>query len=109
MDLSLQNKTFIILISLTDPYGMRKESSTILTGNDRYEGFGIDIIDRISHILGFNYTLQVESDYGSKNKDTGRWSGMLGKLMADVSIGSSSNLFYLYSFVRLLRLKSLNL
>ncbi|KMQ97642.1 glutamate ionotropic kainate 2 [Lasius niger] len=87
VDLSLQNKTFIVLISLTAPYGMEKESSTILTGNERYEGFGIDIIDRISHILGFNYTLQVESDYGSENKKTGKWSGMLGKIMAEVSIG----------------------
>ncbi|XP_011138744.1 glutamate receptor ionotropic, kainate 2-like isoform X1 [Harpegnathos saltator] len=83
VELSLQNKTFIVLISLTPPYGMRKESWTMLSGNDRYEGFGIDIIHRISEILGFNYTLQVESDYGSLNKYTGRWSGMLGKIIAE--------------------------
>ena len=82
---TLQNKTFIVLISLTSPYGMQKESYTTLSGNDRYEGFAIDIIQLISEILGFNYTLQVESDYGSP-KD-GKWSGMLGKIMADVSIG----------------------
>ncbi|XP_029165094.1 glutamate receptor ionotropic, kainate 2-like isoform X2 [Nylanderia fulva] len=82
-DLSLQNKTFIILISLTHPYGMQKESSTILSGNDRYEGFGVDIIERISKILGFNYTLQVEAQTGSENPITGKWSGMLGKLMND--------------------------
>lgn len=84
VELSLQNKTFIVLISLTAPYGMETQSSMTLSGNERYEGFGIDIIDRISQILGFNYTLQVESDYGSKKN--GKWSGMLGKIINDVSI-----------------------
>nr|XP_012232574.1 PREDICTED: glutamate receptor ionotropic, kainate 2-like [Linepithema humile]XP_012232575.1 PREDICTED: glutamate receptor ionotropic, kainate 2-like [Linepithema humile] len=78
---SLQNKTFIVLISLTHPYGYQKESWTKLIGNDRYEGFAIDIIQQISEILGFNYTLQVESDYGSLKN--GKWSGMLGKIMSD--------------------------
>lgn len=84
VELSLQNKTFIVLISLTAPYGMETQSSMTLSGNERYEGFGIDIIDRISQILGFNYTLQVESDYGAKKN--GKWSGMLGKIINDVSI-----------------------
>lgn len=83
---SMQNKTLIVLISLTPPYGMQKESATILSGNERYEGFGIDIIQKISDILDFNYTLQVEPNYGSKDKKTGKWIGMLGKIMDDVSI-----------------------
>ncbi|XP_072745109.1 glutamate receptor ionotropic, kainate 2 isoform X2 [Anoplolepis gracilipes] len=83
IELSLQNQTFTVLIALTDPYGMEKESSTTLSGNERYEGFGIDIIDRISQILGFNYTLQVESSTGAKNNRTGKWSGMLGKIIND--------------------------
>ncbi|XP_032677546.1 glutamate receptor ionotropic, kainate 2-like isoform X2 [Odontomachus brunneus] len=83
MELSLQNKTFVVLISLTPPYGMQKESWTTLSGNERYEGFGIDIIQQISEILGFNYTLQEESDYGSLNKNTEKWSGMLGKIIAE--------------------------
>ncbi|XP_018404443.1 PREDICTED: glutamate receptor ionotropic, kainate 2-like [Cyphomyrmex costatus] len=79
--LNIQNKTFTVLISLTSPYGMQKESMTTLSGNERYEGFAVDIIQAISTILEFNYTLQVEADYGSL-KD-GKWSGMLGKIMAD--------------------------
>lgn len=81
---SLQNKTFVVLISLTAPYGMETQSSRTLSGNERYEGFGIDIIDRISQILGFNYTLQVEPNTGTKKN--GKWSGMLGKIINDVSI-----------------------
>lgn len=83
---TIQNRTLIVLISLTKPYGMQKESTITLSGNDRYEGFAIDIIDEISKKLEFNYTLEVEGDYGKKNPTTGKWSGMLGKIIAGVSI-----------------------
>jgi len=83
--LNIQNKTFIVLISITAPYSMIKESMDTLSGNERYEGFAVDIIQEISQILKFNFTLQVESsDYGSLKN--GKWTGMLGKIMADVSI-----------------------
>lgn len=66
---------------------MLKQSSTITTGNDRYEGFAIDIIQEMSKMLGFNYTFEVQSDnmYGSYNNATGKWNGMLGKIIARVS------------------------
>ncbi|KAI4498716.1 hypothetical protein M0802_006183 [Mischocyttarus mexicanus] len=90
-ELSLQNKTFLVLISMTKPYGMVKESATMLSGNERYEGFGIDIIEELSKSLGFNYTFEVQIDsvYGSYINKTGKWSGMLGKIIegrADLAI-----------------------
>ncbi|XP_011690717.1 PREDICTED: glutamate receptor ionotropic, kainate 2-like isoform X2 [Wasmannia auropunctata] len=88
---SLRDKHFLVLISLTQPYGMLKESSSILIGNDRYEGFAIDIIQHISEMLGFNYTFEVQIDkaYGSFNNVTKKWDGMLGKIIdnkADLAI-----------------------
>ncbi|CAK9800338.1 Glutamate receptor ionotropic, kainate 2 [Anthophora plagiata] len=84
VELSLQNKTFIILIAISHPYGMLKESADMMTGNDRYEGFGIDIIVELSKMLGFNYTFEVQGDnvYGSYSKKLKRWTGMLGKIIA---------------------------
>ncbi|XP_028050144.1 glutamate receptor ionotropic, kainate 2 isoform X2 [Monomorium pharaonis] len=81
---SLRNQHFIILISLTDPYGMLKESTDVITGNERYEGFAIDIIQEMSMLLGFNYTFEVQTDnaYGSFNNVTKKWNGMLGKIIA---------------------------
>ncbi|XP_046833822.1 glutamate receptor ionotropic, kainate 2-like isoform X3 [Vespa crabro] len=83
-ELSLQNRTFLVLISMTKPYGMVKESAAMLSGNERYEGFGIDIIQELSKSLGFNYTFEVQTDsvYGSYINKTGKWSGMIGKIMA---------------------------
>ncbi|XP_031827369.1 glutamate receptor ionotropic, kainate 2 isoform X2 [Nomia melanderi] len=84
IELSLQNRTFIVLIAISHPYGMLKKSAEMMTGNDRYEGFGIDIIQELSKMLGFNYTFEVQSDnvYGSLNKVTKKWSGMLGRIIA---------------------------
>ncbi|KYN07451.1 Glutamate receptor, ionotropic kainate 2 [Cyphomyrmex costatus] len=91
IDKSLRDKHFLVLISLTQPYGMLKESSSRIIGNDRYEGFAIDIIQEMSKMLGFNYTFEVQIDkaYGSFNNITKKWDGMLGKIIsgeADLAI-----------------------
>ncbi|KAK7863959.1 hypothetical protein R5R35_000076 [Gryllus longicercus] len=82
---SLMNRTFIVLIALTNPYGMRKEKTIQLRGNDRYEGYGVDIINDLSMMLGFNYTLEIQHDnkYGSRDPKTGEWDGMLRRIMDD--------------------------
>ncbi|XP_076391777.1 glutamate receptor ionotropic, kainate 2 isoform X2 [Megachile rotundata] len=84
IEFSLQNKTFIVLIAISHPYGMLKQSAETMVGNDRYEGFGIDIIQELSKMLGFNYTFEVQADnvYGSRSPKTKKWSGMLGKIIA---------------------------
>ena len=46
---------------------MLKESAEILKGNDRFEGFVVDVIDEVSKLLGFKYVFQMVRDgnYGS--------------------------------------------
>ncbi|XP_066246537.1 glutamate receptor ionotropic, kainate 2-like [Euwallacea similis] len=87
---SMRNRTFVVVISLTEPYGMLKETSENLVGNDRYEGFSIDLIHELSLIEGFNYTFIVQHDGKNGNKEAnGQWSGMIGKVMygaADMAI-----------------------
>lgn len=70
----------------TPPYGMLKDSAQQLTGNDRFEGFGIDLIHELSLMLGFNYTFQLQEDgvYGSINNVTKEWSGMVRELIDEV-------------------------
>lgn len=66
---------------------MLKETSTTLLGNDRFEGFCIDIIYELSQMLYFNYTYEIQDDgaYGNPDK-TGKWSGMIGKIIDGVGI-----------------------
>lgn len=88
---SLQNKTFIVLTALSDPYGMLRQSSVALKNNERFEGFGVELIHELSLMLGFNYTfeLQLDNVYGSYNNVTKKWNGMIEKLLnkrADLAI-----------------------
>ncbi|XP_050679076.1 glutamate receptor ionotropic, kainate 2-like isoform X2 [Leptidea sinapis] len=76
----MKNKTFKVLISKTGPYAFVKESSQKLEGNDRYEGFTIDLIEKIADILGFSYEFEVETDYGTLDPVTKKWDGMVLKL-----------------------------
>ena len=60
------------------------------TGNDRYEGYNVDLVESIAQILGFNYTIRIVEDgkYGSYDKATDSWNGMIGELLSQV--------FYIY-------------
>lgn len=62
---------------------MLKESETQLYGNEQYEGFGIDLIEEMAALTGFNYTFTLQEDKknGVKDPVTGKWSGMIGKLI----------------------------
>lgn len=82
---SLKNKTLVVVTVINPPYGILKDTVVPLKGNDQYEGFGIELIEKLAARLGFNYTFVIREDkaYGSRNKDTGEWDGMIGMLMND--------------------------
>ncbi|XP_066156100.1 glutamate receptor ionotropic, kainate 2 isoform X4 [Euwallacea fornicatus] len=87
----IQNKTFIVTTILSSPYVMRKEASEKLTGNAQFEGYAVDLIHEISRTLGFNYTIKLAPDgrYGSLNRQTNEWDGMIRELLdqkADLAI-----------------------
>ncbi|XP_050732988.1 glutamate receptor ionotropic, kainate 2-like isoform X3 [Eriocheir sinensis] len=79
----LHNKTLIVSFAFNDPYIMLKESPIQLTGNDRFEGFCIDLLNHIAGILKFKYELVPvpENAYGSRNKTTNKWNGMMKELI----------------------------
>lgn len=70
----------------SSPYCMRKDSSEKLTGNAQFEGYSLDLIHEISKILGFNYTFRLVPDgkYGSLNRETKEWDGMMKELLDQV-------------------------
>ena len=76
-----------ICIFQTKPYASLKDSLTKRIGNDRFEGYTIDIIEELSKMRGFNYTFVVQEDknYGTYNNVTGEWNGMIGKIRSRVS------------------------
>ncbi|XP_076373999.1 glutamate receptor ionotropic, kainate 2-like isoform X2 [Tachypleus tridentatus] len=88
--LLMQNKSLIVTTVINPPYTMLKESAELLGGNDRYEGYCVDIIHELSKQLGFSYRFKLVNDnaYGIKNEE-GEWNGMIGELIrgeADIAI-----------------------
>lgn len=53
-----------------------------LEGNDRWEGFVIDLVAELSQHLGFEYVIKhvADSRHGSEQPD-GTWSGMIGEIV----------------------------
>lgn len=69
-----------------NPYVMHKKSDKELVGNDRFEGYCLDLLKELSNILGFTYEVRLVADgkYGAQN-DKGEWNGMVRELIDHVS------------------------
>uniref|UniRef100_A0AAR2KY33 Glutamate receptor n=1 Tax=Pygocentrus nattereri TaxID=42514 RepID=A0AAR2KY33_PYGNA len=80
---TLFNTTLIITTILENPYVMLKSNYQDLQGNDRYEGFCVDMLKELADILKFKYRIKLVSDgvYGVSGAN-GTWTGMVGELIA---------------------------
>ncbi|KAG7262846.1 hypothetical protein CRUP_035905 [Coryphaenoides rupestris] len=79
---SLANRSLVVSTILEEPYVMLKKSDKALVGNDRFEGFCIDLLKELANILGFSYEIRLVPDgkYGSQD-DKGQWNGMVRELI----------------------------
>ncbi|VDP06034.1 unnamed protein product [Soboliphyme baturini] len=90
---SLLNRTRIITTIINEPFFMLKKDAALYEGNDRFEGYCVDLAKLISEkIENFPYIIRPVKDnqYGVADQD-GRWSGMIGELIrgeADAAIAS---------------------
>uniref|UniRef100_A0A8C4QTL6 Glutamate ionotropic receptor kainate type subunit 5 n=1 Tax=Eptatretus burgeri TaxID=7764 RepID=A0A8C4QTL6_EPTBU len=89
---SLVNRTLIVTSIVENPYLMLKENHKQLRGNDRYQGFCVDLLQEIAAILRFRYAIRLVSDgiYGAPEPN-GSWTGLVGELIqgkADLAVAS---------------------
>ncbi|XP_053113161.1 glutamate receptor 2 isoform X2 [Hemicordylus capensis] len=87
----LENKTIIVTTILESPYVMMKKNYDTLDGNERYEGYCVDLAAEIAKHCGFKYRLTIVADgkYGARDPETKIWNGMVGELVygkADIAI-----------------------
>ncbi|KAK3551646.1 hypothetical protein QTP70_020853, partial [Hemibagrus guttatus] len=88
---SLTNRTLYVSTILEEPYVMFKKSDKPLHGNDRFEGYCIDLLRELANILGFVYEVRLVEDgkYGAQEESTGQWNGLVRELMdhkADLAV-----------------------
>ncbi|KAI4875925.1 hypothetical protein NFI96_007508 [Prochilodus magdalenae] len=73
------------------PYVMYKRNYVQLEGNDRYEGYCVDLASEIAKHVGIKYKLSIVADgkYGARDPETRTWNGMVGELVygrADIAV-----------------------
>ncbi|XP_050526853.1 glutamate receptor ionotropic, kainate 2-like isoform X2 [Daktulosphaira vitifoliae] len=85
-----KNKTFIVATKITEPYFMLKEGHAKLIGNDKYEGYVVDLIQQIAEEINITYEFQVKNHgNGKRDPKTGKFDGIIGEvqeLRADMGV-----------------------
>ncbi|XP_049799214.1 glutamate receptor ionotropic, kainate 2-like [Schistocerca nitens] len=83
----------LIVSSRLDPPYLRMKAPTTppRVGNDRYEGYSMDLIANIAELLNFTFEFKLAPDgeYGTYDKRKGTWNGLVGELIngrADLAI-----------------------
>jgi len=82
---SMKGKHLVVTtIQRGEPFLSLKSDHSALSGNDRYEGYLVDLINLLADKLGFSFTLQMVGDgkYGQAGPDPGKWSGMIGEVIS---------------------------
>ncbi|XP_023399152.1 glutamate receptor ionotropic, kainate 2 isoform X4 [Loxodonta africana] len=90
---SLSNRSLIVTTILEEPYVLFKKSDKPLYGNDRFEGYCIDLLRELSTILGFTYEIRLVEDgkYGAQDDANGQWNGMVRELIDHKSVLVKNN------------------
>ncbi|KAM6970057.1 glutamate receptor ionotropic, kainate 4-like [Aplochiton taeniatus] len=80
---SVFNTTLTITTILENPYVMLRSDHQRLEGNERYEGFCVDVLRELAELLRFSYRLELVADgvYGVAEAN-GTWTGMVGELIS---------------------------
>ena len=67
---------------------MRRPNFQALSGNERFEGFCVDMLRELAELLRFRYRLRLVEDglYGAPEPN-GSWTGMVGELINRVRRG----------------------
>nr|CAD7455230.1 unnamed protein product [Timema tahoe] len=81
-DTGTMNVTLVVITILQIPYVMMHYDKNY-TGNARFYGFCVDLLDRLSRDVGFDYILDLVPDkkYGAQDPETGEWNGMVLQLI----------------------------
>jgi len=81
---SIGGRDLTVVTAEHEPWLKLKDDSDSREGNDRFEGFVMDLLHLLENRTGsrFEVSLQEDGRYGALDENTGRWSGMIGSVMS---------------------------
>lgn len=64
---------------------MLKENHADLEGNDKYEGYVVDLIEKIAKEINITYEFSLTNEgNGKRDKKTNKWNGIIGQVQSMV-------------------------
>ncbi|XP_043385657.1 glutamate receptor 4 isoform X6 [Chelonia mydas] len=80
---AIENRTVVVTTILEAPYVMFKKNHDTFEGNDKYEGYCVDLASEIAKHIGIKYKIAIVPDgkYGARDPETKIWNGMVGELV----------------------------
>ncbi|XP_071786751.1 glutamate receptor 4-like [Asterias amurensis] len=84
-----KNKTYLVTSVIEPPYLMLKEPRHLYFGNNRYQGYAIDLLEEIVKKTPFKYKINLVHDKAYGIPINGTWNGMVGELVdgkADLAV-----------------------
>lgn len=86
---AIKNQMLRVTVAKTSPYIMYRSNHTDFVGNNRYEGYCIDLLNKLAKKLQFKYQIQEVADGQYGKIVNGSWNGMVKELLdrkADLAI-----------------------
>ncbi|XP_016946037.3 glutamate receptor ionotropic, kainate 2 isoform X1 [Drosophila suzukii] len=80
-DFSVQRKVYTVVTHYEEPYFMMKEDHENFRGREKYEGYAVDLIRKLSELLDFDYEFMIVNGNGKYNPETKQWDGIIRKLI----------------------------
>ncbi|XP_061165181.1 glutamate receptor ionotropic, kainate 3-like [Saccostrea echinata] len=79
----LRGRTIKVVTIIEEPFVMFKKGHENRTGNDRFEGYCVELLQKLSETLDFKFELYLVHDnkFGARLPN-GQWNGMVGEVLA---------------------------
>ncbi|KAF2904859.1 hypothetical protein ILUMI_01330 [Ignelater luminosus] len=80
---SLQKQKIIVSTKIVNPYFMyRNKSHSSEDTRSKYEGYVVDLIERISEELNFTYEFIISDANGNYDENSQTWNGVIGDVVS---------------------------
>ncbi|KAL9929272.1 glutamate receptor IIA isoform 1-T1 [Glossina fuscipes fuscipes] len=80
-DFSQVRRTYIVVTHFEEPYFMLKADHENFRGMEKYEGYAVDLIQKLSELMDFEYDFMIVGGNGKFNQITKEWDGIIRKLI----------------------------
>lgn len=75
----------IFILEVYQFYFLFREDHENFRGQEKFEGYAVDLIGKLSEIMEFDYEFMIVNGNGKYNPETKQWDGIIRKLIDHVS------------------------